>query len=105
MRLIFLFLFSLNLFALDIDDLRTSFENDGAFVAGKILTKLNNGLHFLEKERDFQNTLLIAIHGRGTEGYEWVYPLINLDKKNNRLSFYRWNTCLLYTSPSPRDED
>ena len=92
MRLIFLFLFSLNLFALDIDDLKTSFEKDGAFVAGKILTKLNNGLHFLEEERDFQNTLLIAIHGRGTEGYEWVYPLINLDKKNNRLSFYRWNT-------------
>ena len=73
MRLIFLFLFSLNLFALDIDDLRTSFEKDGAFVAGKILSKLNNGLHFLEKERDFQNSLLIAIHGRGTEGYEWVY--------------------------------
>ena len=64
MRLIFLSLFSLNLFALDIDDLRTSFEEDGAFVTGKILTKLNNGLHFLEKERDFQNTLLIAIHGR-----------------------------------------
>ena len=92
MRLIFLSLFSLNLFALDIDDLRISFEEDGAFVTGKILTKLNNGLHFLEKERDFQNTLLIAIHGRATEGYEWVYPLINLDKKNNRISFYRWNT-------------
>ena len=57
MRLIFLFLFSLNLFALNIDDLRTSFEKEGPFVAGRVLTKLNNGLHFLENERDFQNTL------------------------------------------------
>ena len=37
--------------------------------------------YIFSKKRGFQNTLLIAIHGRGTEGYEWVYPLINLDKK------------------------
>jgi predicted alpha/beta hydrolase family esterase len=92
MRLFFLLSLSLDLFTLNIDDLRKSFEEEGPFASGKILTKLNNGLHFLEEERDFQTTLLIAIHGRATEGYEWVYPLINLDNKNNRLSFYRWNT-------------
>ena len=61
------------------------------FNSGRSLISLDNGLHYLEEELDMQNTLFIGVHGSDSEGYEWVYPLITLDNKQNLVSFFRYN--------------
>ena len=61
------------------------------FESGHVLVQLKNGLHFLEEEEEFQKELVIAIHGGGTLGYEWVYPLNQLNSERNRVAFFRWN--------------
>ena len=61
------------------------------FSSGRSLISLDNGLHYLEEESEMQNTLFIGVHGSDSEGYEWVYPLITLDNKQNLVSFFRYN--------------
>ena len=61
------------------------------FNSGRSLISLDNGLHYLEEELDIQNILFIGVHGSDSEGYEWVYPLITLDNKQNLVSFFRYN--------------
>ena len=63
-----------------------------AFIAGESLTNLKPGLHFLENTNEQQTELVIAVHGWQTKGFEWVYPLINLNKETNRVTFFRWKT-------------
>ena len=70
-------------------DLINSKKN--AFESGLVLVQLKNGLHFLEEEQAVQKELVIAIHGGGTLGYEWVYPLNQLNSERTRVAFFRWN--------------
>ena len=72
---------SLNNFAID----------DDVFESGKSLVALTYGLHNLEEANLDQTTLLIAVHGSNSRGYEWVYPLQSLNKEDILISFYRWN--------------
>ncbi|MCY3885296.1 MAG: hypothetical protein OXG24_10345 [Gammaproteobacteria bacterium] len=57
---------------------------------GSRLLKLEKGLHFLEQTLSPQNDVLIAIHGFGAHGYEWVYPLLTLDNEKLDTYFFRW---------------
>ena len=70
-------------------DLINSKKN--VFESGLVLVQLKNGLHFLEEEEEVQKELVIAIHGGGTLGYEWVYPLNQLNSESTRVAFFRWN--------------
>ena len=58
---------------------------------GQRLIDLPHGLNPLEPSLEEAQEIFIAVHGGRSEGYEWIYPIKTI------------NTCLLYTSPSPRD--
>ena len=111
-RLLITLLLGFNLYCADLNTISQSYKKDGPFIAGENLTNLKPGIHFLEKADEQQTELVIAVHGWQTEGFEWVYPIININKETNRVSFFRWKTngcpnkatkelfkiCLLYTS-------
>ena len=79
MRLFLLF-FSIGILSADsIAELKESYASDGPFSAGKKLAKLKPGIHYLEAINSSQNELIIAVHGWKTNGFEWVYPLIELN--------------------------
>jgi pimeloyl-ACP methyl ester carboxylesterase len=59
--------------------------------SGKRLMALPEGLHGLEPADATARTILVGIHGYGSEGYEWVYPLKTIDNDENATYFYRWN--------------
>ena len=100
-RLLIILFLGFNIYCADIRAIAQSYNKDGPFIAGESLTNLKPGLHFLENTNEQQTELVIAVHGWQTKGFEWVYPLINLNNETNRVAFFR--CCLLYTSPSPRD--
>ena len=92
MRLFLLF-FSIGILSADsIAELKESYALDGPFSAGKKLAKLKPGIHYLEAINSSQNELIIAVHGWKTNGFEWVYPLIELNNEANRIAFFRWKT-------------
>ena len=91
-RLLITLFLGFNLYCADLNIIAQSYNKDGPFIAGENLTKLKPGLHFLENNNEQQTELVIAVHGWQTEGFEWVYPLINLNKESNRVSFFRWKT-------------
>ena len=64
----------------------------GVKAYGLRLMNLDLGLHPLERNAATATKLLIGVHGFGSEGYEWVYPLQTLDDDNTSSFFYRWNT-------------
>lgn len=66
------------------------YENE-VFDSGEKLMQLEYGLHALEKELSNEDSLIIAIHGSRSRGYEWVYPLKSLDSENHDVYFFRWN--------------
>ena len=87
-RLLITVFLGLNLYCADLTTISQSYKKDGPFIAGENLTNLKPGMHFLENVDDQQTELVIAVHGWQTKGFEWVYPLINLNKETNRVSFY-----------------
>ena len=50
-------------------------STNDVFEAGSKLMAMSNGLHELELNDNSQDTLVISVHGRGSRGYEWIYPL------------------------------
>ena len=64
----------------------------GVKASGLRLMNLNPGLHPLERTTAHVNKLLIGVHGFGSKGYEWIYPLQTLDDENTLTFFHRWNT-------------
>ena len=65
------------------------YQNE-VFESGERLMQLDYGLHALEQKLNNENSLIIAVHGSRSRGYEWVYPLKTLDSKNHDVYFYRW---------------
>jgi len=61
------------------------------FDSGKKLMAMTNGLNELELHNGNQEILFIAVHGKGSRGYEWIYPLNVINDENNLISFFRWN--------------
>ena len=61
---------------------------DDVFESGKDLMSLPFGLHELENVGSLQETLIIAVHGSNSRGYEWIYPLISLNDSDNLMAFF-----------------
>ena len=76
-------LFSLNLYDLD--------PYEEYLSSGKKLMKLDFGLHDLESQ-ERSKEILIAIHGRDSRGFEWIYPLQTIDNNKTKTYFLRWDT-------------
>lgn len=70
--------------------------NNDVFDAGLKLMSMPIGLHKLELHHSNQKTLVIMVHGNGSRGYEWVYPIQVIDKETNLITFFRWddNSCV-----------
>jgi hypothetical protein len=58
--------------------------------SGKRLIDLPYGLNSLEPREDEAQEIFIAVHGGGSEGYEWIYPIKTIDTKQKHMHFYRW---------------
>ena len=77
------YLFSLNLYDLDHE---TEFLD-----SGKKLMNLDFGIHDLEPNQETKS-IIIAIHGRDSRGFEWIYPLQTIDSEQTKTYFFRWDT-------------
>ena len=58
---------------------------------GERLIDLPYGLNTLEANQDVAQEIFIAVHGAGSEGYEWIYPIKTIDSKQKHMYFYRWH--------------
>ena len=85
--LILMMLSNLKIQAFDID----LFDQNNAFTLGKDLVAMPYGMQLLEANNADADELVIGIHGGNSEGYEWIYPLWQLNKESNQVFFYRWN--------------
>ena len=85
--LILIMLSTLKIQAFDID----RFDQSNAFALGEDLVAMPFGMQLLEANNAKANELIIGIHGGNSEGYEWIYPLWQLNQKFNQVFFYRWN--------------
>ncbi len=82
--------FSFNLYSKEYPWLSELDYQNEVFESGERLMQLDYGLHALEEKLNNENSLIIAVHGSRSRGYEWVYPLKTLDSKNHDVYFYRW---------------
>jgi pimeloyl-ACP methyl ester carboxylesterase len=48
------------------------------------------GLNSLEPIEEEVQEIFIVVHGGGSEGYEWIYPIKAIDTKQKHMYFYRW---------------
>ena len=85
--LILIMLSTLKIEAFDIN----RFDQSNAFVLGEDLIAMPFGMQLLEANNAKANELIIGIHGGNSEGYEWIYPLWQLNQEFNQVFFYRWN--------------
>ena len=67
------------------------FDQSNAFALGEDLVAMPFGMQLLEANNAKANELIIGIHGGNSEGYEWIYPLWQLNQEFNQVFFYRWN--------------
>ena len=87
--LLLTFLFSsLNLISLNLYDL--DYETE-FLESGKRLMNLDFGIHDLEPNQEAK-AIIIAIHGRDSRGFEWIYPLQTIDNELTKTYFFRWDT-------------
>ena len=85
--LILIMLSTLKIQAFDIN----RFDQSNAFALGEDLVAMPFGMQLLEANNANANELIIGIHGGNSEGYEWIYPLWQLNQEFNQVFFYRWN--------------
>ena len=85
--LILIMLSTLKIEAFDIN----RFDQSNAFALGEDLIAMPFGMQLLEANNAKANELIIGIHGGNSEGYEWIYPLWQLNQEFNQVFFYRWN--------------
>ena len=85
--LILIMLSTLKIEAFDIN----RFDQSNAFALGEDLVAMPFGMQLLEANNAKANELIIGIHGGNSEGYEWIYPLWQLNQEFNQVFFYRWN--------------
>ena len=75
---------------------------EGYKESGARLIRLDFGLNPLERFNGKEKTLLISVHGSRSEGYEWIYPLQELDTEKSATFFYRWNDNRCYLSSAEK---
>ena len=64
---------------------------NNVFEIGLKLITMPNGLHELEIYDNSQDTLVVAVHGNNSRGYEWVYPLQAMNAEKKLITFFRWD--------------
>ena len=87
LTLILIMLSTLKIQAFEI----SRFDQSNAFTLGEDLVAMPFGMQLLEANNANADELVIGIHGGNSEGYEWIYPLWQLNKEFNQVFFYRWN--------------
>jgi pimeloyl-ACP methyl ester carboxylesterase len=75
---------------------------EGYKESGTRLIGLDFGLNPLERFNGKEKTLLISVHGSRSEGYEWIYPLQELDTEKSATFFYRWNDSRCYLNSAEK---
>ena len=95
MKIKFLISFLLAVFHLESTTLQELKDKGNVFEAGLLLSSLDYGIHYLESTDNIQRHLLLGIHGGGSLGYEWVYPLSSLDSPSNLVSYFKWSPLVL----------
>ena len=60
--------------------------------SGKRLVELPYGLHALEPAEPNASELFVGVHGWRSEGYEWVFPLQEINDDSRHMYFFNWNT-------------
>ena len=65
--------------------------NEGVRESGARLMSLPMGLNALEELTESTDTILVGVHGYGSRGYEWVYPLQTIDNESTSTFFFRWD--------------
>lgn len=64
---------------------------DNVKATGKMIQEKSMGLHRVQAGQSKPDTVLIAVHGYGSEGYEWVYALRKMAESGNITYYYRWD--------------
>ena len=64
---------------------------DDAKATGKMIQEKSMGLHRVQAGQSKPDTVFIAVHGYGSEGYEWVYALRKMAESGNITYYYRWD--------------
>ncbi|MEM7153821.1 MAG: alpha/beta hydrolase [Myxococcota bacterium] len=58
---------------------------------GKRLMAITPGTHRLDRQSPDPTKVIIGVHGHGSEGYEWIYPLERLGETKAQIHFHRWD--------------
>ena len=58
---------------------------------GKLIQGLPLGLNKIFYNFSTIDTVIIAVHGYGSLGHEWVYPLKYMAESKKQVFYYRWN--------------
>ena len=79
-------------------------DPDNAKAAGTRLISLSEGLHRLDRNAATTRAV-VMVHGWGSRGIEWVYPIVTLAGPEVATYFFRWdwNGCPGPTAASLRD--
>ncbi|MBC8345750.1 MAG: alpha/beta hydrolase [Candidatus Marinimicrobia bacterium] len=64
---------------------------DNVKVTGKMIQEKSMGLHWVQTDQARADTIFIAVHGYGSEGYEWVYALRKMAESGHKTYYYRWD--------------
>ncbi len=62
--------------------------------SGKKLQANSLGLNTVLIPEAKSDTVFVAVHGYGSRGYEWVYPLRRLSESGHKTFYYRWDWTL-----------
>ena len=81
------------------------FDKAGSYKAGDIVYfDMSNGtIRFYQALENIQDWTLNRFRENHSSGSTWAYPSSNSNYDAPRLTKHLNNSCLLYTSPSPRD--
>ena len=59
--------------------------------SGKLIQGLPLGLNEIFYHSSIVDTVIVSVHGYGSLGYEWVYPLKSMAKTKKQTFYYRWD--------------
>ena len=66
-------------------------DADGVKASGLQLIALAQGATRVDRDEGENARAFVAVHGYASEGYEWVYPLKELDSPDDSVYLYRWD--------------
>ena len=59
--------------------------------SGKLIQRLPLGLNEIYYDSSAIDTVIVSVHGYGSLGYEWVYPLKSMAESKKKTFYYRWD--------------